>query len=324
MVTDTLSDVLRATHLTGSMFFRVRARSPYAVGARGVREMIEEHAPGVQHMLPFHLVRQGQVWFDVEGSESLLLGEGDIIVVPGGADHSLSDRPGTPPIPVGELGHAIGGNPPTLQWGGNGEPAEVLCGFFHCNGRLFNPLIAALPEVLVVRGGSADSVWLTTTLERAFTETLVDRPGRQAVIARLTELLFLEVVQRHLEDGTSRGWLGALRDPLVGAVLDRFHAQPERAWTLDEAARDVGTSRSVIAERFTSMVGLSPMRYLSSWRMELAAQRLEETADPIAEIAAASGYDSEASFNRAFKRHTGSPPAAWRRRQAAQEAVLAL
>lgn len=222
MVTDTLSDVLRAAHLTGSMFFRVRARSPYAVGARGVREMIEDHAPGVQHMLPFHLVRQGQVWFDVDGSDSLLLGEGDIIVVPSGANHSLSDRPGSPATPVGELGHAIAGNPPTLYWGGDGETAEVLCGFFHCNGRLFNPLIAALPEVLVFRGGSADSVWLTTTLERAFTETLVDRPGRQAVIARLTELLFLEVVQRHLEDGASRGWLGALRDPLVGAVLDRF------------------------------------------------------------------------------------------------------
>ena len=210
--------------------------------------------------------------------------------------------------------------PLTLDWGGRGETSEALCGFFHCNGRLFNPLLSALPEVLVVRHDPQRSPWLTATLQRTFDETLQARAGGAALIARLTELLFLEVVQRYLEDGDNTGWLGALNDPVVGAALAHFHTEPERPWTLAGLAHEVGASRSVLSDRFTEAVGLSPIRYLTSWRMELAAQRLEETRDPIAEIAAATGYGSAASFNRAFKRQTGEPPAAWRRRQQAPSA----
>ncbi|MQA00151.1 MAG: helix-turn-helix domain-containing protein [Dehalococcoidia bacterium] len=284
--------------------------------------MIEEHAPGVQHMLPFHLVTRGPIWFDVPGFESIRLDDGDVIVLPHGADHSLTDRPGTPGVPVAELRHAVKGYPPTLAWGGQGEPSEALCGFFHCNGRLFNPLLAALPEVLVVRHDPARSPWLTATLERTFDETLEARAGGAALIGRLTELLFLEVVQRYVEDCDGTGWLSALNDPVVGAALDRLHARPDYPWTLDELAREVGASRSTLSDRFTTVVGLSPIRYLIAWRMELAAERLEDTRDRIAEIAAAIGYDSEASFNRAFKRHTGEPPASWRRRQLSAQAVL--
>ena len=314
MRTDALSDVLRAFHLTGSMFFRVRLRAPYAVGALGVRDMIEQYAPGVAHMLPFHLVTRGPMWFEVDGAEPVLLEEDDIIVLPHGADHSLTDRPGSPAISVRELGFAIDGFPQTLEWGGGGEPAEAMCGFFHCNGRLFNPLLDALPGVVVIRHDSERTPWLAAMLRQAFDETIETRPGGAALIARLTELLFLEVVQQHLTDGGRRGWLGALNDPIAGAALAVLHAQPERTWTLESIAREIGTSRSVLAERFAAAVGLSPIRYLSAWRMELAAQRLEETTDTIGEIAASIGYDSEAAFNRAFKRHTGEPPAAWRRR----------
>lgn len=175
--------------------------------------------------------------------------------------------------------------------------------------------------MLVIRHDPERSPWLTATLQRTFDETLGARAGGAALFARLTELLFLEVVQRYLEDGDSTGWLGALSDPIVGAALTRFHIEPERPWTLDGLAHEVGASRSMLSERFTEAVGLSPIRYLTSWRMELAAQRLEETSDPITEIAAATGYDSEAAFNRAFKRHTGEPPAAWRRRQQTSAAL---
>lgn len=314
MAGDALSEVLRAIHLGGSMFFRVRLRAPYAVTAQGVRDLIEEYAPGVQHMLPFHLVTRGSMWFEVAGAGAVRLEENDIIVLPHGADHSLMDAPGTPAIPVAELDHAISGHPPTLEWGGGGEPAEALCGFFHCNGRLFNPLLSALPEVLVIRHDSERSPWLTATLSRTFQETLEPRPGGAALIARLTELLFLEVIQRSLDEGEDRGWLGALRDPIAGGVLDLFHARPEYPWTLGHLARELGASRSVIADRFHAAVGLSPIRYLAAWRMELAVQRLEETNDSVTEIAVSLGYESDASFNRAFRRHTGEPPAAWRRR----------
>lgn len=317
MPDDALSAVLRAVHLSGSLFFRARLRPPYAVTASGVDEIIEEYAPGVRYMLPFHLVTCGPIWFDVEGTpEPVCLDNGDIIVLPHGNTHSLADRPGQPAVPVRQLDHAIFGDPPTLDWGGDGAPTEVLCGFFHCNTHLFNPLVSALPDVLVIRHDPVRSAWLTATMHRAFDETLKTRAGGSAMVSRLTELLFLEVVQRYLEEGEPHGWLGALQDPVVQPVLAQFHSDPGRPWTLSTLATEVGASRSILAERFTQALGMSPIRYLTAWRMELAAQRLAETSEPITEIAATLGYESEAAFSRAFKRHTGESPAAWRRDRA--------
>ncbi|MEX2445849.1 MAG: cupin domain-containing protein, partial [Dehalococcoidia bacterium] len=233
MPVDALSEVLRAVHLGGSMFFRVRLHPPYAVTALGIGDLIEQYAPGVQYLLPFHLITRGPIWFDIEGvSDPLRLDDGDVIVLPHGTVHSLTDRPGSAPVPVTELHHAIAGDPPTLDWGGHGEPAEALCGFFHCSGRLFNPLLSALPEVVVIRQDPERSPWLTATLQRAWDETRHARAGGSAMVGRLTELLFLEVVQRYLEDGDSTGWLQALNDPVVSVALARLHTEPERRWTL--------------------------------------------------------------------------------------------
>ena len=316
---DALSDLIRAFRLSGSMFFRVRLRAPYAVTAAGVEEIATEYVPQANphHLIPFHLVTRGPLWMDIEGAEPVRLSDGDIIVLPRGATHSLMDKPGRPSVPVADLRDHISGNPSTLDWGGRGEAVEALCGFFQYESRFFNPLLQALPEVLVIPHDSARSSWLMATLERTFTETQDRRAGRTAMIDRLTELLFLEILQRHLDDGGAGGWLSALTDPVAGAALTHLHAEPEQDWTLDSLARASNTSRSTLAQRFTERVGISPMRYLTEWRMELAAQRLEETDDSIAQIAVGAGYDSEAAFNRAFKRHTGEPPAAWRRRRAA-------
>lgn len=312
---DALSDLLRAFRVSGSMFFRARLRAPYAVTADGVDEVIRAHAPDALQVIPFHLVTRGPIWFEVEGSEPVYLEDGDIIVLPGGAAHSLMDRLGQPPVPVSELVEFVSGTPETLDWGGDGHQAEALCGFFRLDSRLFNPLLQALPPVLVIPHDEARSSWLTATLERAFVESTDQRAGHSAMIARLTELLFLDVVQRHLDAGAAEGWLAALNDPVVGAALAHLHARPNHPWTLDELARASSASRSSLAERFAARVGVSPMRYLTEWRMELAAQRLEETSDPVGAIAVDAGYESEAAFNRAFKRHTGEPPAAWRRRR---------
>ncbi len=314
---DALSDLVRTFRLSGSMFFRVRLRSPYAVTAAGVDEIVADYAPeaDAHQLIPFHLVTRGPIWVDIEGSEPVRLQDGDIIVIPNGATHSLMDRPGRPAVPVAELKRHISGSPSTLDWGGSGEAVEALCGFFRYESRLFNPLVRALPDVLVIPHDSAQSSWLMATLEHTFTETQDQRAGRNAMVDRLTELLFLEVVQRHLAGGGAGGWLSALNDPVVGAALTQLHAEPERPWTLESLARACNVSRSTLSQRFSERVGISPMRYLTEWRMELAAQRLEETNDSIAEIAVLAGYESEAAFNRAFKRHTGEPPAAWRRRR---------
>lgn len=125
-------------------------------------------------------------------------------------------------------------------------------------------------------------------------------------------MLFLEVIQRYLEQDAPEGWLQGLSDPVVGSVLGKIHGEPATNWTVDELAKGAAVSRSVLADRFAKLTGQSPIRYLTSWRMELAAQRLEHTADTIAQIATDVGYESEATFNRAFKRHVGDPPAAWR------------
>lgn len=319
---DTLSDVLSEIRLTGGMFFRVRLRPPFAVSADGVDQIAAEHAPDAVQLLPFHLVTRGPIWFEVNG-ESVCLNDGDIIVLPHGADHSLSHAPGVPAIPVGELQHAVSGFPPTLQWGGVGPRTEALCGFFQCEGRLFNPLLEALPEVLIVRGGDEGTAWLTSTLERTFSESLEDRPGGAAVVGRLTELLFVDVIQRYLAEHGGSGWFAGVADPVVGPALALIHRSPQRHWSVDELAAEVGASRSMLTERFTELVGLSPIRYLTAWRMELAAQRLLAGHESIAEVAAEAGYDSEAAFNRAFKRHAGDPPAKWRRSQRLSSTVAA-
>ncbi len=315
MQNDTISDAMRAVRLTGALFFRVQLRPPYSVTAMDGDQLLEQYAPHAREMLPFHLVTSGPIWFEVAGAEPVLLNDGDIIMMPHGTSHSLMDRPGSPPIPVGELQHAFSGPLPTLQWGGDGPAAEALCGFFHTSTQLFNPLIDALPDVLVIPHEPDAESPVASMLKRAFEDTFAERPGAAALMERLTELLFLEIAQRHLADGQSSGLIGGLSDPLVAEALRLIHAEPSRHWTLEMLGEAVGASRSMLSERFTSLVGLSPIRYLSAWRMELAAQRLSETQDPIAEIAAAVGYESEAAFNRAFKRHVGDPPGSWRRQR---------
>lgn len=321
METDTLSDVLRVLRLSGGMFFRVRLRAPYGITTLGSTTMLETFAPSAQHMLPFHLVTQGPIWIDVHGDDSVLLEKGDIIVFPHGAEHSLSDKPGTDPVPVTTLMDRVSGYPPTLSYGGQGPEARALCGFFHCNGRLFNPLMNALPKVLVIRRDPVRTPWLVATIERTFDETLKNRPGAAALIERLTGLLFLEVVQRHLEETARAGWLAGLSDPVVGRVLGLIHANPSRDWTVSSLAHRSGVSRSVLADRFVETVGMSPIKYLTSWRMELAAIQLLEPGASLLDVAEDAGYESETSFSRAFKRHVGVPPGAWRKSQLAAARV---
>ena len=211
---------------------------------------------------------------------------------------------------------------------------SVFCGYLNCNQR-FAPLFDALPEMLVVRRAvdyatveTADAVgrelahvpqessrWLGTTVKFTINEATVGRPGNGAMLGRLTEIMFVEIVREYMHQLSpqERGWLAALRDPPVGQALRLLHADPVRDWTVDELAREVALSRSVLAQRFTDLVGDSPMRYLSNWRMQLAKQMMRDGARNIQEVATRVGYESEAAFNRAFKRATGSPPAAWRK-----------
>jgi AraC-like DNA-binding protein len=312
MQTDALSDVLRVIRLSGAMFIRLRLSAPYSLDALDADSLRHAFAPGSDHVLPFHLITQGPIWFNIADEEPARLDEGDIIVLPRGNRHALSNEANTESLPVSAYHELIAGSPPMLVWDGPGPEARVLCGFFSCQGRLYNPLLDSLPAVIVIRRDANRTPWLTAMLERTFDETLEDRQGGSALVERMTSLLFMEVVQRYLDGNAAQGWLAALSDPVVGQVLRLMHEKPAHPWTVDELAKQAGVSRSVLADRFVETMSMSPIRYLTGWRMELAAGRLLETGDAIAEIAADVGYESESSFSRAFKRYVGQPPAAWR------------
>jgi AraC-like DNA-binding protein len=324
MPVDPLSDVLRVIHMSGGMFFRLHLSAPYSITGLDVDAMRAAFAPGSDHMLPFHMVTNGPIWFHIAGAEPVYLQTGDILVLPHGAGHSVCDAEmGPDPVDVTTLQDRVAGSPPTLTWEGPGPEARVLCGFFNCHGRLFNPLMDSLPPVVVIRQDTERTPWLAATLKRTFDETLEGRPGGAALVEGLTSLLFMEVVQRYLEQNASAGWLAGLSDPVVGTVLQLIHQQPAEAWTVESLARRGGVSRSILAGRFNDTVGMSPIKYLTGWRMELAASRLIESADSLADIASGVGYDSEPSFSRAFKRYVGMAPAGWRvtKRAAARAAA---
>jgi AraC-like DNA-binding protein len=193
--------------------------------------------------------------------------------------------------------------------------AEVVCGFLGCDARPFNPLIATLPHVLHVRAQDEppDGV-LASLIALAVAESKAKRAGGDSMLSRLSELMFVEVLRRHLQSlpAEHAGWLTGLRDPIAGKALTLLHARPAKEWTLDDLARESHTSRSVLAERFKHFVGEPPMQYLARWRMQLAAGLLAEGNANVSAVAYEVGYGSEAAFSRAFKKMVGVSPAAWR------------
>ena len=313
MNADALSTVLRSVRLSSGLFFRARLRAPFGIAALTGAELRRQHLPHADYAFPFHIVTAGRLWCRVEGHAPVELKRDDIIAVPTGSPHFLSDEVERPCVRVASLHEQIEGDPPTLVHGGAGPTNEVLCGFFAMQGKVFNPLMTALPAMVVIRGTSEQASWMTSTFCKAYDQMVHRRPGSTAMIERLTEVLFLDIVQTQLQTNPSEGWLRGLGDPVVSAALSLMHAEPAYPWTVESLARRAATSRSALADRFRSRVGVSVMRYLTEWRMELAATALLEVDQSVASIAASVGYESEASFSRAFRRHAGQAPTAWRR-----------
>lgn len=317
MSMDVLSDVLAAVRLTGAVYFDFDLSAPWVAEAPPSREVAHLVLPGAQHVIEAHLVARGSCWGGLLGDEPVRLREGDVLAFPQGTPHALASEPGLrgrPDLTLYERRAAP--LPLCYERGGGGERTRIVCSFLGCDDRPFNPLLASLPAVLhlpAAKHGEA-AAWIATLLDLAAREGRSGRPGSENVLARLSELMFVESIRRYLETlpEAESGWLAGLRDPLVGRALVALHADPSETWSVERLARAVGASRSVLAERFTSMVGRPPMQYLALWRMQLASRKLAEGSG-VAAVAAEVGYDSEAAFSRAFKKLVGVSPGGWHR-----------
>jgi AraC-like DNA-binding protein len=321
---DTLSEVLRGIHLVGAIFFDVDGCAPWASAAPHGKLIVSKVLPGAQHLISYHVVTEGSCWATVEGLPPVELNTGDIIVFPHGDAHIMSSAPGLTAKPDLQEYDALAdlALPVSVAVGPqSGHRVHVVCGFLGCDLRPFNPLIATLPRFIHIRDrAGATRGWLNQFVQVAAAESNERRPGSEAVLSRMSELMFVEAVRRHLDALPSdrTGWLAGLRDPAVGRALAALHHQPQQAWTLATLGDASGVSRSVLAERFMTFVGQPPMQYLLQWRMQLGARALEE-GRKVTDVAYEVGYESEAAFSRAFKKLTGISPGSWRTRGKAQK-----
>lgn len=319
---DVLSDVLAAVRLTGAIFFDSTFREPWVAEAPRASVVAAKVMPDSQYVFYFHTLLEGSCWVEmIDGSaEPLRLEAGDIVAFPMDDAHALCSAIGMRAKPdLANYHHPIDHQLPYVVNEGLGAGScRFVCGYLGCDIQPYNPFIKSLPRVLHGRG-TASQGWLVHLVHHAVSETERGNPGGETVLAKLAELMFVQVIREYVESlpGETRGWLSGLKDPHIGQALRLIHGQPATDWTLDALARAVGLSRSVFADRFAHYAGDPPMQYLARWRMQLAARLLESPGVSIAQAGAQVGYDSEAAFNRAFKRFVGTPPGAWRRQQAA-------
>jgi AraC-like DNA-binding protein len=318
---DVLSDVLRAVRLTGAIYFDIDASSPWVGESPGTAEIAAAVMPEAEHVISFHAIVSGSCWAALgDGTgPAQQMNAGDVVVFPGGAPNVMSSSPGArgEPNPLAMYYRPIGHHLPfaLIHGGGGDERTRLICGYLGCDARPFNPLLATLPAMMCARRPADSSGWVTDLFRLALAEGGSGRAGGETILAKLSELMFVEVIRRHLESlpEGSRGWLSGLRDPHVGAALRLIHARPAEDWTLERLAREVGLSRTTFAGRFSHYVEVSPMQYLARWRLQLAGRLLEQPGVSIAQAGAEVGYESEAAFNRAFKKQVGVPPGSWRR-----------
>lgn len=302
MPADALSDILQSVHLSGGVYFRCEFTAPWGMEVPA--------NPDAE----FHVVVRGQCWLARPGEKDPIpLQAGDVVVFLDGSRHRLLDTPrGKALSPEKIIGNQSLANFGPVTYGGGGAPVTILCGYFRFNRDSAHPLLAALPDFMHVPGaqfGDADAI-----ISLMHRETKHAAPGMEAVVDRLSEVLFIQILRAYIQQSDdATGILVALRDRKVCAALGCMHQSPEKPWTLGSLAAELGMSRSAFAARFSSLVRQTPMQYLTAWRIEQARRMLRETRLSTAAIADKVGYGSEAAFGKAFKRRVGVGPGVYRR-----------
>ncbi len=313
---DPLSDVMGAVRLNGAYFYQVEAGHPWSVSTVAARELVPRVLPDAEHLMPYHILLSGRCWAGLTGEQQVHMKAGDVVVFPHGDAHVMSSAEwrGTRADGEAEATSTPQRYADTVRIGPAGaRDTTFVCGFLGCDSRPFNPLLASLPRRLYAPGIARG--WLSQLPTQVVAESRIGRVGRETMLTRMAELMFIEGVRHHLEQpkSTPTGWLAGLVDPVVGPALSQLHERPEHSWTLAALARTCAASRTVLSERFSRVVGVSPMAYLKRWRLQLAADRLSRGLAKVATVASQAGYESEAAFSRAFKQETGLSPASWRR-----------
>ncbi len=314
---DVLSEVLKAVKLDGAVFYNGEFSAPWCAQEPDSCTMASYLSVNSKHVIIFHLVAQGQAYVRVEhdGRPTPLVA-GDIVILPHGHAHIMGNGPPVPPMDSAKQLHRVLSEGIRLsRFGGGGELTKLICGYMTCDPQLSRMLLGGLPPILKVNiRDEASGQWLENTLRYSVDHADASGPGSAAVLAKLSEALFVETLRRYIAKlpQAETGWLAGVRDPQVGKALAHLHREPAQPWTIATLANEVGVSRSVLAERFRYYLSDTPIGYLTRWRLQLAAQMLTSTAKSVAEVAGEVGYESEPSFNRAFKREFGLPPARFR------------
>lgn len=332
---DVLSEVLRVVRFSGAIHFCAEFTHPWGILSSPPDMLATRLFPGAEVITPFHIATGGRCWLSWGEVTPIAFEAGDVVVFARGSQHVLASAKDVEPVPIKDIYRPAADRITVLRHGGGGEEARFICGFLHSDQR-FGPLIDAMPALtcIRVRDGalwleaytdtgpygapvrlSEPALWWQAATDHLARETARSGPGNRAVLGRLSELLFMEVLRwqlTYISEGHSGGWLAGLNDPHVGRALALMHAEPARAWTVEMLAQEAGASRSALAKRFVDLVGEAPIQYLASWRMQLARRLLRESNAGLAELAARVGYESEAAFSRAFRRAVGISPAKWR------------
>ena len=314
---DALSDVLRAARLSGGVFLQAEFTAPWCLIVGVTPELCAPYLGPTAHLIPYHYVVEGELHVAIGSGEAKRLRGGELVLFPHNDRHVMGSDLGLEPVPARDvIVPPEGGGLHSIRHGGGGAQTRMICGFLGCNLTYGNPVVATLPAAITLNvEETSPAEWIRSTFHYAASEVASGRPGSETVLAKLSELLFVEAVRRYVDGlpAEQTGWLAGLRDPAVARALALMHGDVARSWTVEELGREAGMSRSALAERFQRVIGVAPMHYLAQWRMQVAAQTLRDTSASLAQVAERVGYESEAAFSRAFKKEFGTAPATWRR-----------
>jgi len=313
---DVLSEVLRVVKLQGAMFYDGEFSSPWSFCSPPSATIAPHLAPGARHVIVYHLLTEGHASARLLDGPRIPLVAGDIVIFPHGDAHLLENGPSVKSVDMAkEIARIVTQGLKLSRQGGGGEITKFVCGFMACEPRLSQVFLSGLPAVFKVSiRNDASGRWLENSIRFSVDEADASRAGGEAVLAKLSEVLFVETLRTYIAHLPSEqtGWLAGARDPEVGRSLALMHRNPAQPWTIASLAKEAGVSRSVLAERFRYFLNEPPMAYLTRWRLQLGAQMLVSTSYSVAQIASEVGYESEAAFNRAFKREFDNPPARFR------------